>query len=211
MKNLSRGSWRVPSSRDPAYPSTISLGMWIKFFIIWRDNLPDALSLLALSRKLATLLLLLSGQRGQALHLLDIRNIQVDDNKLLIRFGDLHKQSRPGYQVPELNLPAYPPSPALCVRLTYIAYLKRTKPLRHTSGLFLATQKPHGKVSRDTLSRWVKEVLRLSGVDLSIFTPHSIRGASTSAAAVSKVPLASILRTQGGPRKTLSESSIINP
>ena len=66
------------------------------------------LPLLALSSKLAMLLLLLSGKRGQTLHYIDIRNIRVESDKLLIRFGGLHNQSRPGYQVPELNLPAYP-------------------------------------------------------------------------------------------------------
>ena len=157
----------------------------------------SALSLLALSRKLAMLLLLLSGQRGQAIHSIDMRNVRVEPDKVLIRFGGLQKQSRPGYQVPELNLPAYPQTRALCIREVYLAYIIRTKPLRRSSALFLTTQKPHGPASRDTLSRWVKQTLSLSGVDMAIFSSHSTRGASTSAAAASKVPLATIIKTAG--------------
>ena len=55
-----------------------------------------ALSLLQLSRKLATLMLLLLGQRTQGLHLLDIRNIKVQSSMLTITYGDHLKQSRPG-------------------------------------------------------------------------------------------------------------------
>jgi hypothetical protein len=32
------------------------------------------------------------------------------------------------------------------------------------------------------LARWVKEVLKLSGIDIKTFKPHNIRSASTSAA-----------------------------
>ena len=37
-------------------------------------------------------------------------------------------------------------------------------------------------VSVQTISRWIKEVITLAGIDTSIFLPHSTRGASTSAA-----------------------------
>ena len=48
--------------------------------------------------------------------------------------------------------------------------------------LFLShrTGKP---VQRASISRWIREVLHLSGVDVSVFAPHSTRGASVSEAA----------------------------
>ena len=36
-----------------------------------------------------------------------------------------------------------------------------------------------------------------AGLDISVFTPHSVRGASTSAALRAKVPLETILTTAG--------------
>ena len=38
-------------------------------------------------------------------------------------------------------------------------------------------------VAKATISRWIKEVMALAGVDTSVFSPGSTRGASASAAA----------------------------
>lgn len=48
--------------------------------------------------------------------------------------------------------------------------------------LFLTYKKPHGPATKQTLSRWVKDTLRAADVDTSVFTAHSTRHASTSAA-----------------------------
>jgi integrase len=158
--------------------------------------LPD-LSLRQLSIKLATLLLLLSGQRIQSLHLIDIRNVDLSDTCVKIRFGDLLKQTRPGYQQHEITLERYPVQ-ELCVVKHLTLYLDLTKELRGTeTALFLTTQKPHRRVSRDTISRWVRTALREAGLDMNVFKPHSIRSASTSMAFRQNVPLQTILNTAG--------------
>lgn len=56
---------------------------------------------------------------------------------------------------------------------------------------------PFKRVSRDTISRWVKLVLTDSGIDTSRFKPHSTRAASTSAASNASVSLDDILHTAG--------------
>jgi arginine repressor len=48
--------------------------------------------------------------------------------------------------------------------------------------LFLALKRPHKPITSATVSRWLKEVIRLAGVKEEIFKGHSVRGASTSAA-----------------------------
>jgi len=78
-----------------------------------------------------------------------------------------------------------------------LEYLDRTAALRKSTQLFISTLAPHGPISRDTLSRWIKDTLIKSGIDMSIFTPHSTRSASTSAAAKGRVPLSTILKTAG--------------
>ena len=45
-----------------------------------------------------------------------------------------------------------------------------------------------------TIARWLREVLRLSGIDVSIFSGHSVRGASTSAAAGAGITTNDILK-----------------
>ena len=63
----------------------------------------ESLSLLQISQKLLMLLLLLSGQRGQTIHLMDIKNIFITEDNVQIVIGDLLKNSKPGKQLGELN------------------------------------------------------------------------------------------------------------
>jgi hypothetical protein len=156
------------------------------------------LTLSQLTKKVVTLLALLSGQRGQGLHLLDTRNITIEHGKVKLRYGDLTKTSRPGKHQGEITLCGYAPDRRLCIVTVLKEYIDRTEKLRGGhSPLFIAISKPHRPVSRDTVSRWIKYTLTAAGIDMSIFTPHSTRSASTSAAHRAKVPIGSILATAG--------------
>ena len=159
---------------------------------------PDALSLLALSRKLVTLLLLLSGQRGQAIHSLDITTTSCTKDMLILRFDKLLKTSKPGSHLDEIVLPAYTSEPGLCVVQTYLAYVRRTKRFRSKQGqLLISTVKPHGPVSKDTVGKWVKATLQVAGIDLALYGVHSTRAAATSKAWMKGLPLQSIIKTAG--------------
>ena len=77
-------------------------------------------------------------------------------------------------------------------------YLEHTKPLRgDITSLFVTYVKPYKAASKDTISRWIKTTLGPAGIDITRFKPHSIRSSSTSAAAIAKVPVDTILRTAG--------------
>jgi hypothetical protein len=150
-----------------------------------------------LTHKVVMLLLLLSGQRGQSLHLLDVRNMKLTDSRATFQLGDLIKQSRPGSGIPELAFKAYAPDRRLCIITTLRAYLSRTEATRSDcTQLLLTYRKPVHAASRDSIRRWTKAVLQQAGVDLSIFRPHSTRSASTSKVAT-KLPLSTILATAG--------------
>ena len=71
-----------------------------------------------------------------------------------------------------------------------------TSPLRlgDQQELFLAIVKPHKPVSSCTIARWLKCVLRDSGIDISMFAAHLVRGASSSAAAMAGVTTNDILK-----------------
>lgn len=155
-----------------------------------------SLSLEKLTWKLVMLLALLTGQRGQTLYALDIRNIVLENEQAVLRVGDLLKTTKPNNHLGELVLKAYPEK-SLCVVLTLKSYMDRTRLLRgKTTRLFVTTVKPHNAAARSTLSRWIKKVMKAAGIDISRFTPHSTRSASTSAA-VGKLPLDTILKTVG--------------
>ena len=63
--------------------------------------------------------------------------------------------------------------------------------------MFISYNRTFKRVSRDTISRWVKLVLTHSGIDTSRFKPHSTRAANTSAASNASVSLDDILHTAG--------------
>ena len=55
--------------------------------------------------------------------------------------------------------------------------------------LFISFVQPHKAVSRDTISRLNNDVLKLSGIDITTFTTHSTRAATTFEANARDVPL----------------------
>ena len=158
------------------------------------------ISIQKLTQKVITLIWILTGQRSQSIALIDIRNITITDHLVKIRFGDLLKQTRPGFHPNELVIKAYAPDRRLCIVTVLKAYLERTKLKRkggETSQLVISHIAPFLGVTRDTISRHLRTVMQNAGLDMTIFTPHSIRGASTSAACRAKVPMDTILNTAG--------------
>ena len=155
------------------------------------------LKLKELTLKLVTLILLVSGQRGQTVHLLDLSNMRVSPDSYTFLFTKLLKQTRPGFSNPAVTLTAFRDS-RLCVVTTLKEYISRTEPLRGSeSQLLVSYTKPHKAVSRDTIGRWVKTVLSSAGIDTKKFKPHSTRAAAVSAASNASVSLDEILKTAG--------------
>ena len=150
-----------------------------------------------LTLKLVVLILLVSGQRGQTVHLLNLSNMRVSTDSYTFLFTKLLKQTRPGFSSLAITLSAFSDS-RLCVVSTLREYITRTEPLRGSElQLLVSYTKPHKAVSRDTIGRWVKTVLSSAGIDTKKFKPHSTRAAAVSAASNASVSLDEILRTAG--------------
>jgi len=159
----------------------------------------DDLNLHDLSLKLIGLLTLATGQRLQTLHAIKVSNID-DSNEdfIQIKIDVPIKTSRPGAVQPCLILPRFTNNSKCCVVRALKAYLYKTDTLREgNTSLFLSTGGKHHPVSKQTLSKWVKQVLQNSGIDLHLFSSHSTRHASTSAAKRLGIPLDSICSRAG--------------
>ncbi|XP_062601222.1 uncharacterized protein LOC134262915 [Saccostrea cucullata] len=154
------------------------------------------LSLKLLSCKTLMLLALLTGQRGQTLHLLTVDDVVVGNDHVEIRYSSLLKTSKPGKHVNNVKFPMYVEK-ELCIVRTLCDYLERTKFIRQDKKLFISTMKPHKGVSRDTISRWIRDTMEMSGIDISKFCPHSTRAAATSAAHKAGVPIDIIMEKAG--------------
>jgi len=112
--------------------------------------------------------------------------------------NSLLKSSRPGRSSIVFTLPAFPENEKLCAHSTLSPYINRTTSVRqslNTSKLFISYGKPNKVISTSTLSRWLKDILSIAGIDTSIFKGHSFRGASTSKAVSLGVSLADVLKT----------------
>ena len=156
------------------------------------------LSLKQLTLKLTMLIALVTAQRAQTLKKLKISNLRYEGSSAIFRSSEFLKQTRPGHMGFTLSLRDYPPDRRLCLVHYLKFYLNVTKKLRNGEDqLFVSFRKPHGPVSKDTISRWLAIVLKQAGVNIEQFRPHSTRAASTSAADKLGVPIQEIMRTAG--------------
>ncbi len=155
------------------------------------------MSLNKLSGKLAILLMLLSGQRCQTIHLLAIDDVEIT-NILVCKVAQLLKHSKPGTHQAPLEFQRYVANEKLCVVQTMQDYISRTAPIRgQEKQLFISTVPPHKAVSKSTIARWIKNVMENAGIDTSTFKAHSCRSASTSAASAKGLQLETIMKAAG--------------
>ena len=74
-------------------------------------------------------------------------------------------------------------------------YLEKKERLRTDASLFIITQVLFSSIERHYCCL-DKARVKMAGIDMGLFTPHSTRSASTSAV-VSRVPIDTIIKTAG--------------
>lgn len=183
-------------------PSTKYYGIWDVQTVLdfLRTYSPIAsLTLKQISLKLVMLLALVSIQRKQTLLQLNINTefMKKSKNEFVFILSKHVKQSRPNYPVPPVIIPRYTVDPDVCPYLCLEHYIEQTKSLRQDDTLLISFIKPHGAIGSQTLARWIKNVLQLSGIDIDLFKPHSTRHAASTAAFQANVPMHDILKKAG--------------
>lgn len=122
----------------------------------------------------------------------------LSSRKCVITVKSLLKTSKPTSHLKPIELLEYSEDKNICVVSHLHRYLKLTEIVRgDCNKLFISYVKPHKAVSKDTIARWLKEVLQQSGIDTSVFGAHSTRSASTSAAKAGHLPINEILKAAG--------------
>lgn len=155
----------------------------------------DTLELSVLSAKVCTLLAL-----ATLLRVAEITSIALhmvfSETGVNITLTKLRKAQRSG-ALQTLFIPAMQDEhkcPVHCLR-TYISRTENLRSERNSGRLLISHRKPHSNVSRATVGRWIKDYLKASGIDINVFSAHSVRGASASQAARKGVPVDTILST----------------
>ena len=151
-----------------------------------------------LTLKLTMMLCLTTGQRGQTIHKFDINYIQTLDDRCRISVHEKLKQTKPSRHLEPIELLAFPEDKELCVVQHLGKYIHQTDALRKDhSRLLLSYVKPFRPVARDTVSRWVKQVLQYAGIDITKYSTHSCWAASTSNVKVKDLNITEIMKRAG--------------
>lgn len=180
----------------PRYTETWDVSLVLNYL----DSLPvnSDLSLIQLSKKLATLFMLLSAQRCQTVHLIKHDNISIQDDKMTVYILDLVKQSKPGTHIEPLVFPRFS-NDKLCIVKTTEDYLLRTEKLRKSTEkqLFLSSVTPFKAVTKSTIANWIKDTMDKAGINIKVFATHSCRSASSSSVAKQGIPIDNIMKSVG--------------
>jgi integrase len=182
---------------EPRYSETWDVSVLLTFLRSKGDN--SFLSFKDLSRKLCALLLLVSVHRVQSVYLIKLEDITITETICRIVWKEKLKHTTPKKSNLGriLELSRYS-DPLLCVVRCLEEYIKRTEKMRSqkTVGrLVLCCQKPFGAASKDTIARWLKELLIEAGINN--YGAHSFRGASSSAMLRLGCPIDKILEAAG--------------
>ena len=120
-----------------------------------------------------------------------------ENDVVIILVGDLLKSYSQKFHLGEIKFPSYHDKTIYPMEILK-CYIDLTKGIRgDLTGLFIITTKPYSKASKDTLSRWVKGMLKGAGINMKIFPPYSTRSASTSMAKSVHLAIDLILKAEG--------------
>ena len=154
----------------------------------------EKLSSKDLTHKVLMLILLVSSQRGQSIHYLDLQHLTIEEDNYSFDVAEHINTSTPRNPHTRIDIAASEPDSTICPSNCLKAYLNKTKALRNNeTKLFISYVRPHKTVSGDTVSRWTKETLRLCGIDTKVFTAHSTTSASVSKANEKDFPVHEIM------------------
>lgn len=193
ISRILKGCFRTKPPR-PKYSKTWDVSRVLDFL----KTITNEASLKLITYKTLMLIALATAQRAQTLSLIKVENIAFGEDGVSIVIDELTKTSNPRNPHTYLNLPYFRDCRELCVSSMLQTYLGKTQARRGQNPyLFLSLTGPPKSVGSQTISRWLKNTLGLSGIDTSVFTGHSTRHAATSAAEQAGIDIDSILKTVG--------------
>ena len=184
---LLQGMFNVPLV--PRYNGTWDVNIVLKLLENWHPL--ETLEMKHLTFKTVALVGLVSAERSQALAALTLKEMSVSEDGTRFCVSRLLKTSRPGKSSTPIMVPKNTSNSRLCPHTTLQTYISRTESVRNSIGtdsIFISLCSPFKAVGSSSMSRWLKTVLSLAGIDSTVYTGHSFRSASTSKASRLGVP-----------------------
>ena len=178
---------------QPKYTTTWDVGQVVGHLRSLGQN--ESLSLKQLTMKLVLVMALVQACRASELAALDLKYRVYRPEGVAFSLGTLTKKRKAGSPPNQMFFGAFPEDERLCVATCLKLYEERTKAVRkENTRLFVSYVQPHNPVSPQKISKWMKATLGEAGVDTAVFTVHSTRGATSTAAVSQGVPTEDILR-----------------
>ena len=180
----------------PRYTHTWNVDVMVKYIVSLDKN--RSLALKVISMKLVTLFALTCPERISALATLDLRHCSIHPEGVSFKLTTPRK-SGSADKLAEAFFARFDQDKRLCSVECLRQYLKSTRDIRpvipssQPDRLFISFIRPHKPVTSTTLGRWLRNFMKAAGIDSKIFKAHSVRGASTTAAANAFVPLSTIM------------------
>ena len=134
------------------------------------------------SMKVAILLLLTPGHRGQTIVALSLDGLEIYCHEATFELKTLIKSNRTGDPLSMVQLATFAEDNRLCVVSAIRVYLSRTKQIRRSCQLLVSYIQPHKEISRATLARWTTSILKLAGLNTTKYGSHTTHGAMVSKA-----------------------------
>ena len=147
-----------------------------------------------LTLKLTMVIALVSAQRRQSIHLLNIDYMVKDDISYVFTIKEHIKQSRLGYTPPQIEFKTFSDNPNICIVATLNEYTTAVHRGEYQQ-LLLSYVKLFKPVTVDTISRWLKLVLVQAGIDTTLFRAQTTHCAAVSKATVNGLHIDDILKT----------------
>ena len=172
----------------PRYMVTWDVGKVLNFLAAWHP--PEELSMKQLTLKTVSLIALTASDRAQTIHSINIDHMHFGPKGLECHIPTILKHSRRGkpartvlcvtWDAPELDVCEYV---HIYLRKTFKFRLKAVRLGKNKPTQLFLSHRTGKPVERASISRWIREVLCLSGIDVTTFKAGSTRSASSSAAA----------------------------
>ena len=181
---------------------TWNINILFNYFLSLSHN--QNLSLVELSRKLATLLMIATMCRKAELVLLSLDRVEAKTSSYITFWLDgppktaNHQMSMKRLkELSEFKVQKFPGDIKLCPLAALKEYFKRTHRIRNTRKLFISNCPPFQRAKSMTISAWIKKCMIAAGIDISVYSVHSIRSALSTAAVAFGAPVDKIMSLAG--------------
>ncbi|KZS18325.1 Uncharacterized protein APZ42_015524 [Daphnia magna] len=192
VKSLMSGCYNINPPK-PKYNSIWDPELVVRFVSVLGEN--SRLSIKNLTLKTVTLIALASLLRVSEMAAISTDSLVFSDSSVKFSLFKPRKAQHNGaLQVLFISLLQEKLCYPVCALESYIERTGNSRAVSAPSHVFIALISPFREVSSNTISSWIKCFIGSAGVDTSVFSAHSTRGAAVSKAATSGLSIDAILR-----------------